>query len=320
MNLLLYLHKTTHYNKFYEILNIVSLWKTKFPNVKLFVIFNDNLKKETETLFKKYEIEKLFILKNLNDNSPENLFFYIDNIVKKEKIHVILMKNSIFEKELAPYIAANYNWEFIPNVIDFSFEKDTILWKRFLYGTKAIEESTTKNKYFVATFTSNIYKKEIKNSSEIITNTEIINCKNSTSKNFEIISSENKVFQNHPLEIAKIVIGVGKGIKNKENFIIIEKLAKVLGATIGVTRSVVDNGWRPEYEKIGQTGKIIKPELYIGFGISGAMQHMTGVQQARHIIMINNNPNAEAFRYSDLGIVANLFDIIPNLIESLENA
>ena len=92
-----------------------------------------------------------------------------------------------------------------------------------------------------------------------------------------------------------------------------------MGATIGVTRSVVDNGWRPEYEKIGQTGKIIKPELYLGFGISGAIQHMAGVRQARHIIMVNNNPNAESFRSSDFGIVADLFDVIPRIIEFMKN-
>lgn len=98
----------------------------------------------------------------------------------------------------------------------------------------------------------------------------------------------------------------------------IEELAEILGATIGVTRSVVDNGWRPEYEKIGQTGKIIKPELYLGFGISGAMQHMAGVRQSRHIIMVNNNPNAESFYSSDLGIVEDLFKVVPLLIELLK--
>ena len=71
-------------------------------------------------------------------------------------------------------------------------------------------------------------------------------------------------------------------------------------------------------EKIGQTGKIIKPELYLGFGISGAMQHMAGVQQSRYIIMVNSNPNAESFRSSDFGIVADLFEVVPKLIELLK--
>lgn len=73
-----------------------------------------------------------------------------------------------------------------------------------------------------------------------------------------------------------------------------------------------------QHEKIGQTGKIIKPELYLGFGISGAMQHLAGVQQSRHIVMVNNNPNAEVFRSCDLGIVADLFEVIPLLIKLLK--
>lgn len=317
MNFLLYLHENIqHPNNFYEIIDIVSSWKIKFSKIKLFIVFNGNID-NTKKIFNKWEIEKLFLLTECNAKTPEEIFPYINNIVKKEKIHAILMQNSIFDKELAPYIASIYNWDFIPNIIDFSFKKKKILWKRFLYGTKAIEESITKNKYFVATFTSNIYKDKYKNIKEKIVNIKIVNFKKRELNNFELISSEEKTFQKHPLEIAKIVIGVGKGIKNKENFVLIEQLAEKLEATIGVTRSVVDNGWRPEYEKIGQTGKIIKPELYLGFGISGAMQHMTGVQQSRHIIMINNNPNAEAFRYSDLGIVADLFEVIPNLIKLL---
>ena len=319
MNLLLYLHgNLQQVDKFCEIINIAASWKIKLPQIKIFIVIDKNIGKELKKLFGKWDIEKIFFLSNFNSNTYENLFFYIDKIVRKESIQGILMGNSIFEKEVAPFIASLYNWDFIPNIIDFSFNGKNILWKRFLYGTKAIEESTTKSRFFVGTFTSNIYKKNHTSDGEKIINTETILCKNNPPKNFETISSQEKIFQEHPLEIAKVVVGVGKGIKAKENFPMVEELAKLLGATIGVTRSVVDNGWRPEYEKIGQTGKIIKPELYLGFGISGAMQHMTGVQQSRHIIMVNNNPNAESFRSSDFGVVADLFDVIPNLIKILK--
>ncbi len=315
MNILLYLHgNIQQIEKFYEIMNIVTSWKIEFPQIKIFLVIDENVEKWLD----KWDIEKIFFLSNFNDSIIENVFLYLDNIVKKEKIHAVLMGNSIFEKELAPYIASIYDWDFIPNIIDFSFKNKNITWKRFLYGTKAIEESITKNKFFVATFTRNIYKKDYRNSERKIINVESICFENKVSRNFEIIDSKRKTLQKHPLEIAKIVIGVGKGIKSKENFFMVEELAKILGAAIGVTRSVVDNGWRPEHEKIGQTGKIIKPELYIGFGISGAMQHMTGVQQSRHIIMVNNNPNAESFRSSDFGVVADLFEVIPNLIKKLK--
>lgn len=317
MNILLYLHGNINQKeKFYELLNITSSWKKALYS-RIFIVISKETGEDLKEELKKWDVDKLFFLENIDNNFSENIFLFLKEIVEKEKIDTIFMGNSLFERELAPYTSSMLDLKFIPNVIKFKILKEEILWKKFLYGTKAVEERKTKNKNLVVTFSLNIYKKDerinIKKDIEI----EII--KNQLEKDlpFTIISSEKKFLQKHPLETAKIVIGVGKGIKGKENFPIIEELAEILGATIGVTRSVIDNGWRPEYEKIGQTGKIIKPELYLGFGISGAMQHMAGVQQSRHIIMVNSNPNAESFRNSDFGIVADLFEVVPKLIKDL---
>lgn len=317
MNILLYLQYNINFNgKIEELINIACLWK-KITNGKLFVAFSKNKKAIMKYKLEKWNIDKIFFLETTEDEELERSILFFKNILKLQEIHCIMMGNSIFERELAPYLAAIYNWDFIANIIDFTIKEKTILWKRFLYGTKAIEEITTKNKFFVVTISSNIYK--IDERENLFKKIDIINFNiGKILLPYIVNCRENKVLQKHPLESAKIVIGIGKGIKGKENFPMIEELANLLGATIGVTRSVVDNGWRPEYEKIGQTGKIIKPELYLGFGISGAMQHMVGVQQARHIIMININPNAESLRYSDLGIVADLFDVVPKLIEYLK--
>ena len=319
MNILLYLHGNTYQrDKVSELLNIVCSWKLKESKIKIFLAASEKLGQLFKEELKEWDIEKIFILENIDNTSFENIFEGLNSIIMKERIISIIMGNSIIEREVAPYLAAKYKWKYISNVIDFKFGYEEILWKRFLYGTKAIEKIKLKNNFFVATIASNIFRKEYKlDSKKSLVIEKICNINNNYS-NYLVISSEEKILQRHSLETAKIVVGVGKGIKGKENFPMIEELAKILGATIGVTRSVVDNGWRPEYEKIGQTGKIIKPELYIGFGISGAMQHMAGVQQARHVVMVNINPNAEVFRGSDLGIVADMFDIVPRLIKNLK--
>ena len=320
MNILLYLHvKENKREKFYELLNILSLWKKKLYKNKIFVAISEKVGIELEEEFKNWDIDKLFFLEETSDDFYENTFLLLDKIIKQEKIGTIFMGNSLFEKELAPYISSMLDFKFIPNVINFEILENKILWKKFLYGTRAVEERKTKNNNLVVSFSSNIYKKDERENKKKEIKIERI--KNELEKElpFEIVSRKKKIIQKHSLETAKIVIGVGKGIKGKENFSMIEELAEFLEATIGATRSVVDNGWRPEYEKIGQTGKIIKPELYLGFGISGAMQHMVGVQQSRHIIMENNNPNAESFRYSDFGIVADLFEVVPRLIKFFKN-
>lgn len=316
MNILLYLKDRDFLStRSQELLNICSFWKKKKLG-KLYVATyqNDTLKKEIEN----WDIEKIFFLKNNINDDFTGTVKLLKIIIEKENINIVIMGNNISEKEVAPYLAANLDWKYIPNIIGFNLEEKEIIWKRFLYGTRAIEESKSSYSSIVITISANIYKKDEKVEKKKI-DSEIIKADYDNILPYIIKASKKKKVQKNSLEQAKIVIGVGKGIGSKENFKMVEELADLIGATIGITRAVVDHGWRPEYEKIGQTGKIIKPELYLGFGISGAMQHLAGVQQARHIIMVNNNPNAEVFRSCDLGIVADLFEVIPLLINFLKN-
>ena len=320
MNILLYLKKDkTLTPRLEELLNIASRWKAEKKGKLFLAILGEE--ESLGKMISHWPIDKVFLLevtgKN-GENKLEEIASSFQKLLREEDIHCICMGNSIHERELAPYLSAVLNWNFIPNVVSFSLGEEEIEWERFLYGTRAMEESRTKAQNYVVTFSRDIYRKEEKKKIQKIEYEKISPLFTSLLP-YLILNQEEKSIQKHPLESAKIVIGIGKGIKGKENFSMVEELADLLGATIGVTRSVVDNGWRPEYEKIGQTGKIIKPELYLGFGISGAMQHMAGVQQARHIVMVNNNPNAESFRYCDFGIVADLFEVIPKLIMALKN-
>ena len=315
MNILLYLKdKDFLSSRSQELLNICSCWRKKKLGKLYIAIYKNNvLKKE----FENWDIEKIFFLEDKINKDFFDISKSLEIIINKSQINTVVMGNNISEKEIAPYLAAKLDWKYIPNIINFVLQEKEIIWKRFLYGTRAIEESKSSYSSIVITVSANIYKKDERVKNKKI-DSEIIQTDYSDILPYIIKASEKKKIQKNSLEQAKIVIGVGKGIGSKENFKMVEELADLMGATIGVTRAVVDHGWRPEYEKIGQTGKTIKPELYLGFGISGAMQHLAGVLQARHIIMVNNNPNAEVFRSCDLGIVANLFDVIPLLIKALK--
>ena len=315
MNILLYLKdKDFLSSRSQELLNICSCWrKKKLGKLYIATYKNNALKKE----FENWDIEKIFFLEDKINKDFFDISKSLEIIINKSQINTVVMGNNISEKEIAPYLAAKLDWKYIPNIINFVLQEKEIIWKRFLYGTRAIEESKSSYSSIVITVSANIYKKDERVKNKKI-DSEIIQTDYSDILPYIIKASEKKKIQKNSLEQAKIVIGVGKGIGSKENFKMVEELADLMGATIGVTRAVVDHGWRPEYEKIGQTGKTIKPELYLGFGISGAMQHLAGVLQARHIIMVNNNPNAEVFRSCDLGIVANLFDVIPLLIKALK--
>ena len=123
-----------------------------------------------------------------------------------------------------------------------------------------------------------------------------------------------------PLPEAEIVVSAGRGMKGPENWGIIEDLAGTLGATTACSRPVADSDWRPHHEHVGQTGIAIRPNLYFAIGISGAIQHLAGVNNSKVIVVINKDPEAPFFKAADYGIVGDLFDVVPKLNAALQNS
>lgn len=123
-----------------------------------------------------------------------------------------------------------------------------------------------------------------------------------------------------PLPEAEIVVSAGRGMKGPENWGIVEELARELGATTACSRPVADSGWRPHHEHVGQTGIAIRPNLYIAIGISGAIQHLAGVNRSKVIVVINKDPEAPFFKAADYGVVGDLFEVVPRLTEAIRRS
>jgi electron transfer flavoprotein alpha subunit len=121
-----------------------------------------------------------------------------------------------------------------------------------------------------------------------------------------------------PLPEADVVVSAGRGMKDPANWGIVEDLAKALNATTACSRPVADSGWRPHHEHVGQTGIAIRPNLYIAIGISGAIQHLAGVNSSKVIVVINKDPEAPFFKAADYGVVGDLFEVVPRLTEAIQ--
>lgn len=239
----------------------------------------------------------------------ENIAPLIQQI--SNKYSYILMAATTTGKNIIPRAAALADAQPISDVISI-VNKDT--FKRPIYAGNVIATIQSNDKIKFMTVRATAFESVLKESSP--TAIEVIE------KSFDLGKSEfiknDTVFSERPeLTSARVIISGGRGMLNEKNFKLLENLADKFGGAVGASRAAVDSGFAPNDMQVGQTGKIVAPDLYIAVGISGAIQHLAGMKESKIIVAINKDPEAPIFKAADYGLVADLFDVIPELVEKL---
>jgi electron transfer flavoprotein alpha subunit len=223
----------------------------------------------------------------------------------------ILASSTTFGKNLMPRVAALLDVNQVSDIIDV-LDYDTFV--RPIYaGNVLATVRTTANKKVITVRPTAFAKDQFSNSHCDIKTIAIEKNLNLT----RYIKQEITILERPDLSAARVVVAGGRGLQSKENFKLIEALADKLNAAIGASRAAVDAGFVPNDYQVGQTGKVVVPELYIAIGISGAVQHLAGMKDSKVIVAINKDPDAPIFQVADYGLVGDLFEIVPELIESL---
>lgn len=237
----------------------------------------------------------------------------IKQAAEKESSKVVVLSSSADSKYLAPLLAVGLDAGYASNVVEAPSSTSPFTVKRTAFTNKAFIFSTIDTDVKIVGVSKNSFG--LKETSGDATTEEF---SPSIPENDVHVDAVDKATNTVTIADAEIVVSGGRGLKGPENWGMIEDLAEVLGAATACSKPVSDLGWRPHAEHVGQTGKPVAANLYIAIGISGAIQHLAGINASKVKVVINSDPEAPFFKAADYGVVGDAFEIVPKLTEKLK--
>lgn len=268
-----------------------------------------------------YNLEKIFVAGNekLSSYTPDGYTEAFEQVIKAVNPSYVIMSHTYQVRDFAPKLAARFGKELVGDCIRYVNDGGSLVLTRRIFLGKLDADVTIGGDapYFV-TFQSGAFRGD---------NAE--KGGSSTVEKKDVQIGELRMTPEEPFQEAKatvdltkseIIVAVGRGIKSQENIAIAEELAKVLGADLAASRPICDSEWLPIDRQIGSSGQTVSPKVYIALGISGAIQHIVGMKNSSTIVAINKDSEAPIFDIADYGIVGDLFDAVPVLIEEIKKA
>ena len=260
-----------------------------------------------------YGAENIWVCRDLSEANDQALSRLIAAAVEKANAEFVVLAQDQTGKAVGPRIAAKLNAGHISGAIDLPDTSNGFVVKTNVYSGKAIAHvALHSDKKVISILPNSLAPQQNEKSANI----EDFNP--DLGSNGIVVKELKSQGDGVPLPEAELVVSAGRGLKGPENWGIVEDLANALGATTACSRPVADIGWRPHHEHVGQTGVAIRPNLYVAAGISGAIQHLAGVNGSKVIVVINTDPEAPFFKAADYGIVGDAFEVLPRLTEAVK--
>lgn len=263
----------------------------------------------------KYGVSKVLHVQDdkLNHFDAQLYATVLAQVAEQQGADVMVFSNNMNGKAIAPYLSVKLKAGLASGAVAIPDTSDGFVVKTSVFSGKAFANVAVNSARKIITVNPNAYKTEEKGGSASVETVSV----SVPDARLKVTSSET-VKGEIPLTEAELVVSAGRGLKGPENWGMIEEFAHLIGAATACSRPVSDSGWRPHHEHVGQTGLAIAPNLYIAIGISGAIQHLAGVNRSKTIVVINKDPEAPFFKAADYGIVGDAFEVVPKLIEAVK--
>jgi electron transfer flavoprotein alpha subunit len=237
--------------------------------------------------------------------------------VKEQNPNIVLLSNTALAKDIAPRIAGRMCLGCVSDVIGMSNTDGKVIYTRPAYGGTILEHIEVEGTSVVTVRNGSFSKPEAASNAGVTEKKVEIA---SSAIKAKIVDTVKEISESINLEEAQVIVAGGRGMGNAENFKLVEELARVLGGVVGATRPPIEEGWISRAHQVGQSGKIVAPQLYIACGISGATQHTSGMSGSKYIVAINKDEEAPIFQISNISIVGNVTEILPVMIEEMKKA
>jgi electron transfer flavoprotein alpha subunit len=263
----------------------------------------------------KYGVKKIYHVNNTSLNQLDAQVYtkVIAQVVESSGATVVVFSNNMDGKAIAPRVSARLKAGLVSGAVSLPDTSNGFSVRKNVFSGKAFANISVGTPVKIISLNANAYKiVETGGAAEVVPfNANVDSPKVK-------VTSTTKASGEIPLTEAEIVVSAGRGLKGPENWGMVEDLAKVLHAATACSRPVADAHWRPHNEHVGQTGFAIAPNLYIAIGISGAIQHLAGVNRSKVIVVINKDPEAPFFKAADYGIVGDAFEVVPKMTEAIK--